>query len=38
LYSFFTNSIKKGGEAFRGVVVVNFVSGFKYHEARFTEH
>jgi hypothetical protein len=39
MYSFFTNSIKKGGEGFRGcVVVVNFVSGVNDHETRFTHH
>ncbi len=35
---FFHKSKKKGGEDFGGVVVVNSVSGIRYHETRFTDH
>jgi len=35
---FFHKSIKRGGESFGGVVVVNSVSGLSHHKARFTDH
>jgi hypothetical protein len=38
IVSLFHNLSQKGGEEFRGYVVVNSVSGLKLHETWFTHH